>query len=45
MPERLELPTLCLEGKCSIQLSYGTKKCNFLSPAGASKSKLPTYVT
>ena len=22
-PERLELPTLCLEGRCSIQLSYG----------------------
>jgi hypothetical protein len=24
-PERLELPTLCLEGRCSIQLSYGRK--------------------
>ena len=22
-PERFELPTLCLEGRCSIQLSYG----------------------
>ena len=22
-PERLELPTLCFEGRCSIQLSYG----------------------
>jgi hypothetical protein len=22
-PERLELPTLCSEGRCSIQLSYG----------------------
>ena len=22
-PERLELPTYCLEGSCSIQLSYG----------------------
>src|SRR5882724_369212 len=22
-PGRLELPTLCLEGRCSIQLSYG----------------------
>jgi hypothetical protein len=24
-PERLELPTLCSEGRCSIQLSYGRK--------------------
>ena len=24
-PERLELPTLCLEGRCSIRLSYGRK--------------------
>ena len=22
-PERFELPTLCLEGTCSFQLSYG----------------------
>jgi hypothetical protein len=22
-PERLELPTLCSEGRCSIRLSYG----------------------
>jgi hypothetical protein len=22
-PERLELPTLCSEGRCSIHLSYG----------------------
>jgi hypothetical protein len=22
-PGRFELPTLCLEGRCSIQLSYG----------------------
>ena len=22
-PGRLELPTLCLEGRCSVQLSYG----------------------
>ena len=22
-PERFELPTLCFEGRCSIQLSYG----------------------
>ena len=26
--ERLELPTLCLEGRCSIQLSYWRKKIN-----------------
>ena len=25
-PERLELPTLCSEGRCSIQLSYGRTK-------------------
>jgi hypothetical protein len=25
-PGRLELPTLCLEGRCSIQLSYGRIK-------------------
>lgn len=25
-PEGLEPPTLCLEGKCSIQLSYGVAK-------------------
>src|ERR1700691_296868 len=24
-PERLELPTLCSEGRCSIQLSYGAR--------------------
>src|SRR5579864_6796562 len=24
-PERFELPTLCFEGRCSIQLSYGRK--------------------
>ena len=22
-PERFELPTLCFEGRCTIQLSYG----------------------
>jgi hypothetical protein len=26
-PERLELPTLCSEGRCSIQLSYGRPEC------------------
>ena len=25
-PEGLEPPTTCLEGRCSIQLSYGSKK-------------------
>ena len=27
-PGRLELPTLCLEGRCSIQLSYGRALSN-----------------
>ena len=27
-PGRLELPTLCLEGRRSIQLSYGRTACN-----------------
>jgi len=26
-PERFELPTLCFEGRCSIQLSYGRAAC------------------
>jgi hypothetical protein len=26
-PERFELPTLCFEGRCSIQLSYGRVFC------------------
>ena len=26
-PERFELPTLCFEGRCSIQLSYGRAVC------------------
>ena len=26
-PERFELPTLCFEGRCSIQLSYGRVAC------------------
>ena len=25
-PGRFERPTLCLEGRCSIQLSYGAKR-------------------
>jgi hypothetical protein len=28
-PERLELPTLCSEGRCSIQLSYGRSQTSF----------------
>ena len=28
-PERFELPTLCFEGRCSIQLSYG-RECIIL---------------
>ena len=28
-PERLELPTLCSEGRCSIQLSYGRSQRSF----------------
>jgi hypothetical protein len=27
-PGRIELPTLCLEGRCSIQLSYGRDDAN-----------------
>src|SRR5450432_617562 len=27
-PERFELPTLCFEGRCSIQLSYGRVDCS-----------------
>src|SRR5271165_5873934 len=34
-PERLELPTLCSEGRCSIQLSYGRQKI-FYGKAGRS---------
>ena len=29
-PERLELPTLCFEGRCSIQLSYGRVTSNLI---------------
>jgi hypothetical protein len=40
-PEGLEPPTLCFEGRCSIQLSYGPVKkfittrdgCVFVAPA------------
>jgi hypothetical protein len=28
-PERFELPTLCLEGRCSIHLSYGRAYFHF----------------
>ena len=30
-PERFELPTLCFEGRCSIQLSYG-RMTNYRNP-------------
>ena len=33
-PERLELPTLCSEGRCSIQLSYGRSKRYILRQSG-----------
>jgi hypothetical protein len=29
-PERFELPTLCFEGRCSIQLSYGRSSLLYL---------------
>jgi hypothetical protein len=31
-PERFELPTLCFEGRCSIQLSYGRIHLLYLTP-------------
>jgi hypothetical protein len=31
-PERLELPTLWFEARCSIQLSYGRYKALYLLP-------------
>ena len=33
IPGRLELPTYCLEGSCSIQLSYGTVFRNIVNLA------------
>ena len=39
-PERLELPTLCSEGRCSIQLSYGRiKEASQTRPSVASLSQ------
>jgi hypothetical protein len=32
-PERFELPTLCFEGRCSIQLSYGRVFFRYLNLA------------
>ena len=34
-PERLELPTLCSEGRCSIQLSYGRMPEDILRQSGS----------
>ena len=31
-PERFELPTLCFEGRCSIQLSYGRNTASLTHP-------------
>jgi hypothetical protein len=36
-PERLELPTLCSEGRCSIHLSYGRARC-ILSKLGRKRT-------
>ena len=39
-PERFELPTLCFEGRCSIQLSYGrgVNCCNTIIELAANRS-------
>jgi hypothetical protein len=37
-PERLELPTLCSEGRCSIRLSYG--RAGFILRHGEGKGTL-----
>ena len=41
-PERFELPTLCFEGRCSIQLSYGRAVCAPDESAGAQYPHLTT---
>src|SRR5579862_5578149 len=40
-PERFELPTLCFEGRCSIQLSYGrtVAYCNIITELAAVDSE------
>src|SRR5579862_7523502 len=42
-PEGLEPPTLCFEGRCSIQLSYGRTVwfCNLITVLAASDSDFP----
>jgi hypothetical protein len=39
-PERFELPTLCFEGRCSIQLSYGRIRHNDSKSFIASKDTI-----
>ncbi len=36
-PERFELPTLCFEGRCSIQLSYGREDVVYRKFRGITK--------
>ena len=41
-PERFELPTLCFEGRCSIQLSYGRANgfCNLTTESDSKNADL-----
>jgi hypothetical protein len=38
-PVRLERTTYCLEGNCSIQLSYGSARAQFLLSSGFAGNK------